>query len=266
MNLADPATLKSLLSKYGLDAKKRLGQHFLISSKVVESIVDSVGDVQSVVEIGPGPGVLTSPLATRYPTVVALEVDSDMMNVLAESAPTAEVRNTDALKTDLSDVLGGLPAPRAVVSNLPYYITGPLLDRITSASEKFDRAILMMQREVGEKLLAQPGDRDRGALTVRMEAAFDVSRVCLVPKGAFLPPPKVESIVLRLESRPSSDSEGFFKFVRAGFKQPRKTLANNLRAAGYESPNFDQLFGLPSDVRPQVLTLEQWRALFAHFR
>lgn len=266
MNLADPATLKALLNKHGLGAKKRLGQHFLVSQRVVDAIVDAVGNVQSVVEIGPGPGVLTSPLSESYPNVVALEVDTDMIGVLAESAPTADVRNLDALSVNIGDLLDDLPGPRALVSNLPYYITGPLLDRIASASGKFDRSILMMQREVGEKLLAEPGNRDRGAITVRMESRFKVSRVCLVPKGAFLPPPNVESIVLCLESSQSEDTDDFYKFVRSGFKQPRKTLANNLKSAGHSVPDFKALLALPDDVRPHVLTLEQWRALFVSFR
>jgi 16S rRNA (adenine1518-N6/adenine1519-N6)-dimethyltransferase len=203
---------------------------------------------------------LTKPLSEQA-QVVALELDPRMAPVLSESAPRAVVVFGDALAADLADLLSGLPEPRGIVSNMPYNITGPLLDRFTAVRGLVSRLVLMMQREVAEKIMAQPGDSSRGALSVRIQAWFDVRRVCLVPRGAFQPPPKVESAVLRLIPRDDPLPERFEEIVGAGFSQPRKTLANNLPAPRDRAIAALDSLGLAETVRAHQLTEEQWIGL-----
>jgi 16S rRNA (adenine1518-N6/adenine1519-N6)-dimethyltransferase len=229
VNLADPATLQRFLAKQGLSATKGLGQHFLCSEPVVDCIVERLSNFHGLLEIGPGPGVLTAPLSERAEKMLALEVDVRMIKALATSAPKAEVLKLDALQADLPALLSTLPERRAVVSNLPYYITAPLLNVIAKARTHFEVAVLMMQKEVAKRIMAPPRSGDRGSLSVYLQAEFEISHVVDAPSAAFFPPPKVDSTVL--EFKPKSNSgldETFFDFVRLCFNQPRKTLVNNL--------------------------------------
>jgi len=219
---------------------------------------------RGLLEIGPGPGVLTGPLSESVEHFIALEVDARMAGALSESAPRAEVRVADALKADLTSLLAALPSPRGIVSNLPYFITGPLVTKIAEAWRSWDRAVLMMQREVAARILAEPGNSDRGSLSVYLQSQFSISKVCEVPSSAFLPPPKIDSAVLEFTPLGVTIEPEFFAFVRAGFKQPRKTLANNLRAFGLAPDEILARLdgaGLDERVRPHMLTLEQWGTL-----
>lgn len=268
MNLSEPGALKAFLAKHGLSANKGLGQHFLCSGPVVLKSVDAIGDAQGVLEIGPGPGLLTGPLAERAERVIALEIDERMPAALAESAPAAEIRRVDALKVDLSEILAELPSPRAVVSNLPYYITGPLLTQIAAARRSFDVAVLMMQKEVAMRVLAKERESERGSLSVFLQSQFSIRKVTDAPAGAFMPPPKVDSTVLAFTPVeapvPADEESAYFKLVRIGFTQPRKTLTNNLGSAygGKERVLAALLqIGLTDKARPQELTLDQWAAL-----
>ncbi|MFZ4506892.1 MAG: 16S rRNA (adenine(1518)-N(6)/adenine(1519)-N(6))-dimethyltransferase RsmA [Fimbriimonas sp.] len=267
MRLTEPADLKPFLLRHGIRAEKGLGQHFLVSARVVDSIALALDGCVGLLEIGPGPGVLTAPLSARAERMIALEIDPRMEAALAESAPRAEVRRVDALKSDLSEILRELPEPRAIVSNLPYYITGPLLERIEAARGSFSKAVLMMQREVGTKILAEPGDRSRGSLSVNLQANFATRMVCLAPAGAFLPPPKVDSIVLEFVSRPTSFDPFLTRLVRMAFAQPRKTLLNNLLTGQFgERAQLEAILveiGERPDIRPQFLTEQKWRELGA---
>jgi 16S rRNA (adenine1518-N6/adenine1519-N6)-dimethyltransferase len=263
VNLADPGELRGFLRKYGLTPDKGLGQHFLCSRSVVDAIVRAIPAGTSILEIGPGPGVLTGPLSQRGPTF-ALELDPRMVEALSESAPDATVVQGDALKVDLEALLEGSPSPRAVVSNLPYYITGPLLGRIAEARASWALAVLMMQQEVATKILAQAGKRERGAISVRMQAQFTVSKVCNVPPSAFIPPPKVDSAVLQFMPKQGGSAdlpEAFFQLVQAGFAQPRKTLANNLAARGQERDVVARA-GLDPSVRPHQLDQSDWERIW----
>lgn len=256
LNLSDPADLRRFLDRHALAPDKGLGQHFLCSAKVVAQIVDAVGDVASVVEIGPGPGTLTQALVARWP-VLAVEADARMASALQESVPNAQVLIADALRVDLAQKVKQLPGPVAVVSNMPYNITGPLLGRIADATDSWIVAVLMMQKEVGQKIVAPPGDSARGALSVRMQFEFEIHRVCLVPPGAFLPPPKVDSIVLKLTPKGVTMPEPLVRLVRAGFTQPRKTLQNNLGSAGFPRDLLERA-GLRPSIRPHEVTQEEW--------
>lgn len=226
--------------------------------------MSSVDRSASVLEIGPGIGVITRPLTQRQPHVTAIELDERVLPVLADYAPQAEVIRMDALELDWSERLLQWPSPRSIVSNMPYNITGPLLGKVSESRALIDRAVLMMQREVGERILAQPGQSQRGSLSVVMQAQFDIRRVCHVPPGAFLPPPKVESVVLAFLPRPSSPAEPFTKLVRAGFGQPRKTLWNNISGLGISRTEFESYVAsrdMATSVRPHQLTQADWEGL-----
>ncbi len=268
MNLADSGILKAFLARHGLTATKVLGQNFLCSANVVKSIVKSVAGCKGVLEIGPGPGVLTSPLA-EVAEVLALELDPTMVEALKESAPTARVLQEDALRANLREFLLSLPEPRAVVSNLPYYITGALLQRIAEQRLLIDCAVLMMQKEVAERIMAGPKTPSRGSLSVYLQSQFEISIVAQVPAGAFMPPPKVNSTVLKFSPflpKVGQDLENlYFKAIRVGFTHPRKTLANNL-AVGFHQPRELMLqaiegAGLGEKARPQEMSLDEWVSL-----
>lgn len=265
MILHQPESLKRLLKKRGLWTDKGLGQHFLVSESAVNKIVDAASACVGVLEIGPGPGVLTRPLSERVAKVVALELDTKYVRLLAETAPSAEVVQGDALDADLAAILETLPRPRAIVSNLPYYITSPLLQRFAAVGKEIDLAVLMMQKEVALRIAARPGHADRGSLSVFLQAHFDMRAVCDVPAASFLPPPKVDSRVLALTPTGTETPESVFRTVRLGFAQPRKTLANNL-SVGYHmdrDPILDMLEsrGMNEKIRAQELTLDQWQSL-----
>lgn len=245
--------LQSLLAKHGVRTDKRFGQHFLVSTRVVRSIVGSSTGLKGILEIGPGPGVLTRHLC-GLGKVRAVELDSRVLPVLAEYAPDAEVTEADALALDWDALLEEMPCPRGIVSNMPYNITGPLLEKVSGVLRSIDRAVLMMQKEVAVKILARPGDRNRGALSVNLQAAFGISVVCDASAGCFLPPPKVDSTVLLFVPRDDiRDTTVFRRVVSTGFRMPRKTLANNLRGV----VELDGL-GLKESVRPHELTEDDW--------
>lgn len=255
-----------MLARHGIRPDKSLGQHFLVSDRVVRDIVARVEGFPSVLEVGPGPGVLTAPLCAAGHTVTVVEVDEGILPVLAETAPCAQVVHASALDTDLGALLRSLPSPRGLVSNMPYNITGPLLEAFTDCRAHWSRAVLMMQAEVAEKILAKAGDSARGALSVALQALFDIERVCKAPPGAFWPPPKVESLVLQFTPRQSDDEplvQRAIGLARAGFRQPRKTLLNNLSAHLGPEAARDLLNAKEFDprLRPHQLTEEQWLTL-----
>lgn len=269
MRLDQPDILRAFLKRHGLRPDKGLGQHFLVSAATVDAIIAAAAHCKGVLEIGPGPGVLTAPLSEAAERLVAIELDATMPLLLAESAPGAVIVREDALKADLGAILADLPTPRAVVSNLPYYITGPLLGRIADVRSSLDVAVLMMQREVADRILAKPGKRERGSLSVALQSQFEISRVAHVPAGAFLPPPKVDSSVLRFVPREGALSEQALRVVRMGFAQPRKTLTNNL-VAGFQITRDEaveriEAVGLSETIRPAELTEDQWSALALSF-
>ena len=267
MRIDDPAKLKAFLRKHRIDANHGLGQHFLCSPKVVDKIIAATDGCASAIEIGPGPGILTAPLTDSVGQVVAIELDDRMLPLLSESAPTCRVVQGDALKIDLPDLIATLHAPVALVSNMPYYISAPLLQLAASLGTSIDRAVLMMQREVATRIMAKPGNRERGSLSVYLQAKFDMSLVADVPPGAFLPPPKVDSKVLLFVPKPDVYDPALFDFVRGGFGQPRKTLANNLAQFGREAvTEAISAIGATATVRPHELTFPDWQSLFAKLR
>ncbi len=238
----------------GMDVapKKSLGQHWLVSEGHVRKIVDAVGDARGILEIGPGKGILTAPLSSKAP-VIALELDPRMAEATSRAAPNAEVITGDVLTADIGGLLERLERPKAVVSNLPYYITAAVVSRLIEVSERFDTAVLMMQEEVAAKLAADAGNARRGSLSVAVQRHFEIESVTKVPPGAFNPPPKVDSRVLRLVSKGVPVDKSLEALVRKGFTQPRKTLANNLG-----NREIIERAGLSPSVRPHQLLEEDW--------
>lgn len=235
----------------------------------MEKIIEACSPAGGILEIGPGPGVLTQRLVQFAPTI-AVDLDSRVRPALDEAAPEARLVVDDVLHVDLARLLGELPEPRVIVSNLPYYITAPIVERACETAHLIGHAVLMMQEEVAQRLEAKPGNSARGSLSVFVQSHFTISTVAKVSAGAFYPRPKVDSRVLRLDpiSEPAIP-DGFFKFMRAGFKQPRKTLVNNLIAVGIDRAVAEAALtdaGLSAQVRPHYLALNEWLQLAERVR
>jgi 16S rRNA (adenine1518-N6/adenine1519-N6)-dimethyltransferase len=210
---------------------RKLGQHFLVSQSVLEKIAESAcgKHAERVIEIGPGRGALTRHLLTRCDELHAVELDEDLvLGLLAEFAdrPAFGLTKGDVLHTDLAQW-----GPAAIAGNLPYYITSPIIDLFLNLDARFPSAVFLVQREVADRLLAKPHSRDYGFLTVKAQLICDVTIVAKVPPGAFAPPPKVDSAVIRLRRKDGATvNEELMTFVGRCFAQKRKTLRNNLKA------------------------------------
>jgi 16S rRNA (adenine1518-N6/adenine1519-N6)-dimethyltransferase len=248
--------------------RKRFGQHFLEpvwADKVLEAIAPAPDDV--FLEIGPGAGVLTLRLAPRVQRLVAVEIDRDLVDQLAPKLPpNAAVVSADVLNVDLDATLP--PAERLhsrIVGNLPYNISSPILIRVLdlSTTRPVRDATLMLQREVADRLTAEPGTREYGVLSVLTQWRADVSRLLALPPGAFRPPPEVKSALVRLTFRPApipvADPPLFERMVRAMFTQRRKTLANALgsfsRPLGVDAATALTSAGIDPRRRPETLEI-----------
>lgn len=251
-------------------ARKRFGQNFLRDRTIVARILRAaeLTGKERVVEIGPGTGALTEGLLQRAGEVVVLELDRDLAAYWRQREhPRLRVVEGDALKLDWPAVFG--PKTVKMVANLPYNISSPILFRIIEHRRLFTRLVLMFQKEVGERLLASPGGRDYGILSVFAQLWFDISRVCNVPPQAFRPAPRVDSLVLLFEplAAPRVDvgwPELFERLVRGAFRQRRKTLRNALQAAGFAAVDLDHAFvqaGIEPTRRGETLTLEDFAGL-----
>jgi 16S rRNA (adenine1518-N6/adenine1519-N6)-dimethyltransferase len=268
---------RALLEKHGLRAKKSWGQNFLGDEEILDHIarlaVEHPGE--RVVELGAGLGHLTARLAARGASVVAVERDRDMAAVLrAELAGRVAILEADAARLDYGRLAAEWPDPErnpklAVVGNLPYHLTSPILFGLLDQADLVSRAVFLVQREVAERLAASPGTKDWGLLSVLLQHRADVTIARRVPPVAFLPPPKVESAVLRAAFRPPraavADAARFRRIVKAGFAQRRKVLANALAAARVAEPAALQAALAAAKVDPrrrgETLTVEEWAAL-----
>jgi 16S rRNA (adenine1518-N6/adenine1519-N6)-dimethyltransferase len=230
--------------------RPKLGQNFLVNPAAQTAIADALGDVsqRTVVEIGPGLGAITHILARRARRLIAIEFDPALAAQLQAdfaAQPSVAILRQDILGTDLT-TLAGDEGKLLVVGNLPYYITSDILLHLFAAHQAIERAVVMIQREVADRVAAHPGTRDYGLLSVTAQLYAGVEKLFTLPPGAFSPPPQVHSTVLRLSMAPRFDelrltatpdnpdpAAAFFHFLRTCFAQKRKTLANNLRAAGH---------------------------------
>jgi 16S rRNA (adenine1518-N6/adenine1519-N6)-dimethyltransferase len=267
------------------ERKPKLGQHFLTSEPVAARILDALGDVsqKTVMEIGPGRGVLTTPLVRRARRVVAIELDrvlAAQLRMQFALFPNIEIIEGDVLAIDLSTLFGPKPGasrpglaivPQCVrvVGNLPYYITSDILLHLFTARQCFDEIIIMVQKEVADRLAAEPGSSEYGLLSATAQLYARVDKLFDVPPGAFSPPPKVQSAVVRLTLEPQLEQlgveeKGFIAFLKLSFAQKRKTLWNNLKS-NYPEPALRAALA-QADVKPTVraeaLPLEKSAAIF----
>ena len=256
---------------------KRLGQHFLHDQRTIQRIIDALAPKanETIIEIGPGTGALTSTLVERAGRVIAVEFDNKLMPLLSErfsGFPNFKLVMADALTTDFCAEI--LPARSArLVANLPYNISTAILQRLIAQRECLDEMVLMLQREVVERVLAPPGTTDRGYISVLVEAYCETEKLFDVAPGAFRPPPRVWSSVMRLKFRPQinadvADQNLLWETVSAGFAQKRKTILNNLRHAPGRLQETLKRNGGASIVlckagidlkrRAETLTVEEW--------
>jgi 16S rRNA (adenine1518-N6/adenine1519-N6)-dimethyltransferase len=251
-------------------ARKRFGQHFLEPAwvaKLIDALAPAPDD--TFLEIGPGRGALTRPLAPRVARIVAVEIDRDLAASLPSQVP-AQVRvvQGDFLEVDLGALLHDERHPVRVVGNLPYNVSSPILFRLLQAADDgrvFEDATLMLQKEVADRLVARPGTSDYGTLAIQVAVLADVDRLLTLPPGAFRPPPKVTSAVVRLRFRPPvvdvGDRATFERVVRGVFMQRRKILLNALTpvadALGQSAAEMIERAGVDPRKRPELLTVEE---------
>jgi 16S rRNA (adenine1518-N6/adenine1519-N6)-dimethyltransferase len=255
--------------------KPKLGQNFLVDDSARHAIVDALGDIgdRTVIEIGPGHGAITSILAERCRRLIAIEVDRALAAELRfrfRDQPHVEIVEADVLAVDFATLLlSGETSD--VVGNLPYYITSQILLKLFAAGARgtLARAVLMMQREVADRVAAAPGGRDYGLLSATAQMNARVETLFTLPPEAFSPPPEVYSTVLRLEFAPrfselGVDAVSFDAFLKFCFAQKRKTLANNLRAAGYSPQQLQASWPaeIPAQARAETVALEPMAQLY----
>ncbi len=292
---ADTAqSISALLKKYGLRPRKGLGQNFLIDSIHLDKIVTvaELAERDLVLEIGPGPGTLTTRLAAAAGQVVAVEVDPNMVNLLRteySQLPNLTILEADILQTDLDTLLPDQPTPSneavqppkhrtiqptnqpptyKVVANLPYYITSAVLRHLLESPARPERIVVTVQKEVAQRIVAEPGQMSLLAVSVQFYG--EPKLVHRIPAGAFYPPPKVDSAVVRIDTFPEppikvSNVSLFFRLVKAGFGQKRKQLKNSL-AAGLHKPVADVVAALEEAKidptrRAETLSLADWGRL-----
>src|SRR5579864_5681106 len=269
--------------------KPKLGQNFLADRAAAQKIVDALGDISGslVVEIGPGRGALTDALLKKAGRVIAIELDRMLateLRVKNSREPRMEVLEGDVLTVDFRTVLhrtigplGDLrpekPERARLLGNLPYYITSDILLHLFDFNDQFDLMVIMVQREVGERIAAKPGSRDYGLLSATAQLYTQVEKLFTLPPGAFNPPPKVHSSVLRLRIAPrfgelKVQPQEFIEFLKLAFAMKRKTLLNNLkkRYAEEQVRNALKQAGIRADVRAEALSLEDSAGIFRSLR
>lgn len=277
MNLTNINTVKDILGRHGFNFSKGLGQNFLINPDVCPKIAEmgNAREGYGILEIGTGIGVLTKELALRADRVSAVEIDARLMPVLDETLSefnNIKIYNEDVMKADLqriiTDDFAGLNV--AVCANLPYYITSPVIMLLLESHLPIDSITVMVQKEAAQRLCAKVGSRESGAITVGVNYYGTVKQLFGVSRGSFMPSPNVDSAVIRIDierkQRLSEDEEKFFfRMVKAGFSQRRKTLANSLYSMLGITKNdvYSALSGLgiSESVRVEALTMEQLTTL-----
>ena len=281
MDLCSVSTIKYIQKTFGFKNAKSLGQNFLLDNSVITSMADAAeitGD-DLVIEIGPGIGVLTYEIAKRAGRVVAVELDKSLIPVLKYTLAeynNVEIINYDVLKVDLKKIIEEKKpeAPRNVkiMGNLPYYITTPIITDLLENGVPTESITIMMQKEVAERIVANPGSKTFGALSVAVQFYCEVERVVEVPRDSFFPAPKVDSEVLKLRvlEKPTvyvNDKERFFALVKAGFGQRRKTLSNSLLSTGIEKEKILAALkcaGIDPMRRAETLSLKEFADLSNH--
>jgi 16S rRNA (adenine1518-N6/adenine1519-N6)-dimethyltransferase len=267
------AQVKNLLRQSGLKARKSLGQHFLVDGAVLDIIIEAaeLSPTDTVIEVGPGLGILTGELSRHAGQVIAVELDAELASLMKRrlaSLSNLRVINADILKVKPSQLLGG-KSKYKVVANLPYYITSPVLRYFMEASPKPSLMVMMVQKEVGDAIVAGPGNMSLLAVSLQMFSRVRI--VAPVPAQSFYPQPKVDSVILRFDVLPEpavkvADMNEFFEVVRCGFSSPRKQLHNSLaHGLGIKSAEvapFLKQAAIDSKRRAETLSLEEWAKLY----
>ena len=281
MRIADYSVTKAVLERHGFTFKKSFGQNFLTDTNILQKIVDTaeINDQVNVIEIGPGIGALTEFLAERAAEVMAFEIDHRLVPILADTLrdfDNVTVVNEDILKVDLAQHIQNFKNPDLpikVVANLPYYITTPILMHLIESGIPFSEFVVMMQKEVADRISAQPNTKAYGSLSIAVQYYMTAKVAFIVPRTVFVPAPNVDSAILKMVRRPEpavavEDESFFFKVSKASFTHRRKTLWNNL--TGYFGKTeevkdkltkaLDQA-GLSPSVRGEALSLAEFASL-----
>ncbi|MDF0092056.1 16S rRNA (adenine(1518)-N(6)/adenine(1519)-N(6))-dimethyltransferase RsmA [Staphylococcus pseudintermedius] len=282
-DIATPSRTRALLNQYGFNFKKSLGQNFLIDVNIINRIIDASGidHMTGVIEIGPGMGSLTEQLAKNAHHVLAFEIDQRLIPVLDDTLSpynNVTVINEDILKANVAEAIQQHLShceKIMVVANLPYYITTPILLTLLEQDLNIDGYVVMMQKEVGERLNAQVGTKAYGSLSIVAQYYTETSRVLTVPKTVFMPPPNVDSIVVKLMKRESpivdvDNPNAFFKMTKGAFSQRRKTIYNNyqnLFENGKEQKETIMQWLARADIDPkrrgETLSIQEYARLYA---
>lgn len=276
-NLSDISVIKDILSRNGFTFSKALGQNFLVNPSVCPRMAEMCGadEETGVLEVGPGIGVLTKELALRAKKVVSIEIDERLPVVLKETLSefdNVKIINDDVMKLDLHKLIEEeFPGMRVVVcANLPYYITSPVIMKLLESKLPVDAITVMIQKEVADRLCAEAGTRNAGAITVSVNYFASARKLFDVSRGSFMPAPNVDSAVIRLDikSKPDmyvSDEKKFFSMVKAAFGMRRKTALNAI-SAGMSLPKNEvaqaiEKSGLDINIRAEKMTMEELAAL-----
>ncbi len=268
-------SIRSELKEHGLFPKKKLGQHFLIDPNILNKVVRTaqVGKEDVVLEVGPGLGEMTLALSRHAKKVIAVEIDERLVAILkqkVENYPNVEVIKSDILKVDFNHLFKEETLPIKVVANLPYQISTPLLFRFIESKETFSVLFLMLQKEVAERMVAPPGRKEYGPLSIFIQAFSDVSVRFIIKPSAFFPPPRVESALVSMtwKEKPMiemKDEDWFKRVVRACFGYRRKTLSNALKHSELSLPEFLELrmekIGIDPRRRPETLSIGEFGSL-----
>lgn len=273
MNLYDINTIKKILSKYGFTFSKALGQNFLIDADVCPNMAQNLNadDKTGVLEIGPGIGVLTKELCKVAKKVVAVELDKRLLPVLGETLgefDNLEIVNGDVMELDLKELIkekfDGCTSVK-VCANLPYYITSPIIMMLLESELPIDEIVVMVQKEAGERLCAEVGTRQAGAVSVAVNFYADGEILFDVPRTSFMPSPKVDSVVIKLtldkqEKYRVENKKKFFSLVKCAFAQRRKTALNSIsNTMGVSKSKLTEIFnelGLEVNIRPEKLSMQ----------
>jgi 16S rRNA (adenine1518-N6/adenine1519-N6)-dimethyltransferase len=285
MDLASPVTVRRLMERYRFRCRKSLGQNFLVDANIIGKIITAaeINARDIVVEIGPGLGVMTRALAEKAGMVLAVEVDKELLPILGETLAemrNIEIINRDALKVDFDKLVSEYKANSGgndysdgykLVANLPYYITTPLVMHLLENRFKLSIMVVMVQEEVARRMVARPGSKDYGALSLAVNFYARAEVVCKVSKNVFVPRPEVGSAVvkmIRLDTPPVKveNEKMFFSIVRAAFGQRRKTLLNALSGSslGLSKEQWRYIIeeaGLEPSARGETLGMEEFAAL-----
>lgn len=278
--IASPRRTKEIIQRHGFSFKKSLGQNFLIDQNILNNIVEAAGldSTKGALEIGPGIGALTEKLAQQAATVTAVEIDKRLIPILQEVLepyPHVRIHHGDVLKADLAALFKqdfANVSKVSVVANLPYYVTTPILMKLLEEKLPLENIVVMIQKEVAERMAASPGTKDYGSLSIAVQYYSIPELVCIVPKTVFIPQPNVESAVIRLTVREQppvevDDASFFFQVVHASFAQRRKTISNNLKSRFFPKDGREQVdallmeAGIEPSRRGETLSLQEFATL-----